>query len=80
MRKARAPLDATRAARHRSGGGHGPQTLDFTLSKTSPAVNAGEKITGFNDNAIGLPDIGPFERGQHPGQDWPRPRKTVFKP
>ena len=55
-----------------------PDKLDFTLKKESPAVDAGMKIPGFNDDAKGAPDIGPFEFGEKIGPDWPRPRRTVF--
>ncbi len=53
--------------------------LNFGISEQSPAVDAGTPIPGFNDNAKGLPDIGPFEAGTDPGTDWPRPRRTVYK-
>ncbi|UCB45760.1 MAG: hypothetical protein JSV25_16415 [Spirochaetota bacterium] len=57
---------------------HDTGNLDFGLKKKSPAINGGVWISGFNDKAIGLPDIGPFEQGDNAGPDWPRPRKTVF--
>lgn len=53
-------------------------TLDFRLQPGSPLIDAGVKIPGFNDNARGTPDIGPFEAGDDAGPGWPRPRKTVF--
>lgn len=53
--------------------------LRFALRADSPAVDAGVRIEGFNDDAIGEPDVGPFERGlKPPGKNWPRPRRTVF--
>ena len=52
--------------------------LDFGLTSGSPAIDSGVRIHGFNDNADGRPDIGPFEAGDTAGPHWPRPRKTVF--
>ena len=57
---------------------HDTGNLDFGLEKRSPAIDGGVWISGFNDKAIGLPDIGPFELGDKAGHDWPRPRRTVF--
>jgi len=53
-------------------------SLNFGISAGSPAEDAGVYIPGFNDGAPGGPDIGPFEVGDGPGPDWPRPRETVF--
>ena len=55
-----------------------PGKLDFALLPGSPAVDAGVRIPGFNDNAVNTPDIGPFELGEDVYPDWPRPRRTVF--
>ena len=55
-----------------------PGRLDFGLTAGSPAVDAGMRIPGFNDDAIGAPDIGPFEFGRAYDPEWPRPRRTVF--
>jgi hypothetical protein len=52
--------------------------LDFGLTPGSPAVDRGVWIPGFSNKFRGRPDIGPFELGNLPGSDWPRPRKTVF--
>lgn len=55
--------------------------LDFGLRPGSPAIDAGVALpTGWPDscNVAGKPDIGPFEFGETPGPDWPRPRRTVF--
>ncbi|MCK4375105.1 MAG: hypothetical protein KAX19_07245, partial [Candidatus Brocadiae bacterium] len=41
-----------------------PASLDFALEPGSPAIDAGVSIAGFNDNARGAPDIGPFELGE----------------
>ncbi len=53
-------------------------SLDFGLTPGSPAIDRGVRISGFNDNARGEPDIGPFELDDAAGSNWPRPRKTVF--
>ncbi len=53
-------------------------SLNFGISPGSPAVNAGIVIPGFNDRGVDIPDIGPFEAGEDPGPEWPRPRCTVF--
>jgi hypothetical protein len=55
-----------------------PLGLDFALRPGSPAIDAGARIPGYNDDAIGAPDIGPFESGRDYGPDWPRPRRTAF--
>ena len=55
-----------------------PLRLDFTLKSGSPAIDAGVRIPGYDDDAIGAPDIGPFEYGREYGTEWPRPRHTVF--
>jgi len=55
-----------------------PRALDFSLRPGSPAINAGTRLPGYNDDAIGAPDIGPFEFGKRYGADWPRPRQTAF--
>jgi hypothetical protein len=56
-----------------------PAQLDFGLKAGSPAIDAGCKLPGFNDDAKGAaPDIGPFEFDEQPGADWPRPRQTAF--
>ena len=55
--------------------------LDFGLQRGSPAIDAGEPLPeGWPDSrpATDKPDIGPFEFGERPGPDWPRPRRTVF--
>ncbi|MEM7045587.1 MAG: hypothetical protein AAF543_22480, partial [Pseudomonadota bacterium] len=55
--------------------------LDFGLRPGSPAIDAGEPLPeSWPDSRrpSGKPDIGPFEFGQAPGPDWPRPRRTVF--
>jgi len=55
--------------------------LNFGLTSTSPAINLGTIISGFNDDPMEYPDgpdIGAFEFGSDPGPDWPRPRRTVF--
>ncbi len=55
--------------------------LDFSLTEGSPAIDAGIAlpIDWPDSRAIsGRPDIGPFEFGEAPGPDWPRPRRTVF--
>jgi hypothetical protein len=52
--------------------------LNFGILATSPAVNRGVSLPGFNDSAPGGPDIGPFESGVNPGTEWPRPRRTVY--
>lgn len=52
--------------------------LNFGILATSPAVNRGVSLPGFNDGAPGGPDIGAFESGVNPGNQWPRPRGTVF--
>jgi hypothetical protein len=58
-----------------------PAANDFRLKSDSPAVDAGAKIPGFNDGYAGAaPDIGPFELGEEPGADWPRPRRLIFSP
>ncbi len=57
---------------------HDDDSLDFGLTPGSPAIDRGVRISGFNDNARGRPDIGPFELGDIAGPDWPRPQKTVF--
>jgi len=54
------------------------ENLDFALRSGSPAVDAGEPISDFEDRVGGLPDVGPFELGENLGTDWPRPRRTVF--
>jgi len=45
---------------------------DFTLNSSGAAVNAGRVITGYTDNAIGLPDVGAYELGENwvAGPDW----------
>ncbi|GAF82805.1 unnamed protein product, partial [marine sediment metagenome] len=55
-----------------------PEKLEFRLRRGSPAVDTGVRIPGFNDDARGAPDVGPFERGEVVGPDWPRPRVTAF--
>ncbi len=52
--------------------------FDFGINAGSPAEDAGVAIAGFNDDAVGAPDVGPFELGESPGEDWPRPRSTVY--
>lgn len=52
--------------------------LNFGIVAGSPATDAGVAIPGFNDDATQTPDIGPFEGGEDPGSEWPRPRRTVF--
>ena len=54
------------------------ESLNFGLAAGSPAEDAGIVIPGFNDQAPGGPDIGPFEIGEDPGNEWPRPRETAF--
>ena len=54
------------------------ENLDFAPRSGSPVVDAGEVIPDFEDPVDGLPDVGPFELGEDPGTDWPRPRRTVF--
>jgi len=39
------------------------QNLDYGLQSTSPAVDAGQVIAPYTDNAVGLPDQGALERG-----------------
>lgn len=55
-----------------------PIHLDFGPLPWSPLVDAGVPIPGYNDGAEGGPDIGPFELGEQPGPNWPRPRRTAF--
>jgi hypothetical protein len=55
-----------------------PSKLEFALTAGSPAIDAGVRLPGYNDNAIGAPDVGPFEFGRDYGSDWPRPRQTAF--
>ncbi len=52
--------------------------LNFGITAKSPAHDAGMILPGFNDDATGPPDIGPFEVEKPPGADWPRPRRTIF--
>lgn len=55
--------------------------LDFGLRQGSPAIDAGAPLPeDWPDtrHVVGKPDIGPFELGDDPGPDWPRPRRTVF--
>ena len=55
--------------------------LDFGLERDSPAIDAGGSLpSDWPDSrrTDGRPDIGPFEYGDDPGPDWPRPRRTVF--
>lgn len=53
--------------------------LDYALTATSPAIDAGVVIPGYTDDvADGMPDIGAFELGEQPGSQWPRPRTTTF--
>ena len=41
-----------------------PKDLDFSLVKSSPAVDAGERLPNVTDNAVGkAPDLGALERG-----------------
>ncbi|MCP4921865.1 MAG: hypothetical protein GY913_33610, partial [Proteobacteria bacterium] len=49
--------------------------LDFRPLATSPAVDAGVPIAGFNGKD---PDVGPFELGETWDGPWPRPRETTF--
>ncbi len=56
-------------------------TLDFGLKQGSPAIDAGTPLPeDWPDSRENTdkPDIGPFEFGDNPGPDWPRPRSTVF--
>ncbi len=55
-----------------------PRALGFTLTPGSPAIDAGVPIAGISDDAVGAPDLGPFEVGRDYGVEWPRPRRTVF--
>lgn len=55
-----------------------PRGLDFSVAPGSPAIDAGLRLPGYNDDAIGAPDIGPFEFGRRYGPEWPRPRRTAF--
>lgn len=55
--------------------------LDFSLEEGSAAIDAGTALPAdWPDSRLitGKPDIGPFEYGDNPGPDWPRPRRTVF--
>ncbi len=55
--------------------------LDFSLKPDSPAIDAGAALPDTWPDlrkVAGKPDIGPFEFGDNPGPDWPRPRATVF--
>lgn len=53
--------------------------LNFGIGGSSPAIDLGEPIPGFTDDVLdGLPDVGAFEYGEAPGNDWPRPRQTAF--
>jgi len=55
--------------------------LDFGLRENSPAIDAGADLpSDWPDSrkVDGKPDIGPFEFGDNPGPNWPRPRRTVF--
>lgn len=55
--------------------------LDFGLAVDSPAIDAGmplpETLPDSREKSA-KPDIGPFEYGEVPGPEWPRPRRTVF--
>jgi hypothetical protein len=55
--------------------------LEFGLRQGSPAIDAGAPLPEDwpdSRNSADKPDIGPFEFGDNPGPDWPRPRSTVF--
>jgi hypothetical protein len=56
--------------------------LNFGIRSGSPAENAGTVLPAEwpdSDHPVqSMPDIGPFEVGENPGQEWPRPRRTVF--
>jgi hypothetical protein len=55
--------------------------LDFGLEEGSPAIDAGEPLPADWPDSRTIsdrPDIGPFEFGENPGPDWPRPRTTAF--
>ena len=51
---------------------------NYGLQSGSPAINAGVSIPGFNDGALGGPDVGAFEFGDESGANWPRPRSLVL--
>jgi hypothetical protein len=62
-----------------------PAALDLRPADGSPLIDAGVPIPDEPSNAeqaIGQPDIGPFEHGLYdramPGDHWPRPRRRVF--
>jgi hypothetical protein len=40
------------------------EAADFTLQTTSPCRDRGVAIAGINDDAVGTPDIGPYELAQ----------------
>ncbi len=57
------------------------ERLDFSVKAGSPAIDAGAALPASwpdSRDVAGKPDIGPFEFGEVPGPDWPRPRRTVF--
>lgn len=59
-----------------------PWLYDFSLRRGSPAIDAGVRIPGFNDDFAGAaPDVGAYESGRAPwtaGHDFQSPRDIAF--
>jgi len=58
------------------------ERLNFGVQPGSIVENSGmilsKELPDSDHKIIGMPDIGPFEVGENPGTEWPRPMKTTF--
>ena len=55
--------------------------FNFGLQSGSPAIDAGTTIPASwpdTHQTNGTPDVGAFEAGENPGNNWPRPRSTAY--